>query len=75
MRLTTPPVVTLAQARTRRAFSQHELALAAGVSRATITRCERGLSVPLARVRRQLAEALRCDPAVIQWPSRAQEVS
>jgi transcriptional regulator with XRE-family HTH domain len=70
-RLTVAPVVSLREARRRRALSLREVAQAAGVSPKTAWRIDHGKSVPLPRVRRQLAEALRVDPQLIHWPERS----
>jgi DNA-binding XRE family transcriptional regulator len=69
-RLTLSPRATLAQVRAARALSLRELAHAAGVSPKTCWRIEHGLNVPLPRVRRALAAALRCDPQHIHWPEK-----
>jgi transcriptional regulator with XRE-family HTH domain len=75
-RLTLSPLVTLRQARERRALSLRELAREAGLSVGTLLRIEHQATTPRPRVRRQLAAALRCDPQHIAWPSpRSEEMS
>ncbi len=53
----------LKELRTVRAFSQQELADAAGVGRNTISRIERGETGAHGRTLRRLAQALRVDVA------------
>ncbi len=53
----------LRELRTLRAFSQQDLADAAGVGRNTISRIERGETGAHGRTLRRLAEALRVDVA------------
>jgi transcriptional regulator with XRE-family HTH domain len=69
-RLTLAPLVTLRQARERRALSLRELAHEAGLSVGTVLRIEKAATTPRPRVRRALAAALRCDPQVIHWPEK-----
>ena len=54
-------VERLKELRTLRAFSQQELADAAGVGRNTISRIERGETGAHGRTLRRLAQALRVD--------------
>ena len=56
-------VERLKELRTVRAFSQQELADAAGVGRNTISRIERGETGAHGRTLRRLAQALRVDVA------------
>jgi transcriptional regulator with XRE-family HTH domain len=56
-------VERLKELRTLRAFSQQELADAAGVGRNTISRIERGETGAHGRTLRRLARALRVDVA------------
>jgi transcriptional regulator with XRE-family HTH domain len=56
-------VKRLKELRRRRALSQEELATAAGIGRATISRIERGETGAHGRTLRRLAEALKVDVA------------
>jgi transcriptional regulator with XRE-family HTH domain len=56
-------VKRLKELRRRRALSQEELAMAAGIGRATISRIERGETGAHGRTLRRLAEALKVDVA------------
>jgi transcriptional regulator with XRE-family HTH domain len=70
MRLTVAPLVTLRQARERRALSLSELAREAGLAVGTVLRIEHQATTPQPRVRRALAAALRCDVQQIHWPCK-----
>lgn len=59
---------TLASERIRRRLSQQELAAAAGVAQATVSRIERGERLPSLRTLRQLAAAMDLAPFVSLRP-------
>jgi len=60
-------VPNLLRRRLQSALTQGELARAAGVSRATVTRAEAGEEIRISSVRK-LARALRCQPRDLLGP-------
>jgi len=62
-------VPRLRRVRNRRALTQDELAVRAGVSRTTVIRAERGEDIRQSNVRK-LADALGVQPGTLQRPDR-----
>jgi len=60
-------VLTLEQARKRKALTQRDVAVLAGVSKTTILNIEKG-QTPLLSIRRKIAQALGVPPDEIAWP-------
>lgn len=61
-------LLTLREAREKRALSLSDLGALAGVSRMTIWKAEQALVVPALRTRRRLADALKMEVDALDWP-------